>query len=59
MIRTVLLWPGGLWCTEAGQFLWGFWVNDGSVAPLEVLCDAHHVAVTVVQLPLGEEVLEL
>lgn len=58
-IRTILLWTGGLWRAQAGQLLWGFWVDDGGVSPLQVLRDAHHVTVAIVQLPLGEEVLEL
>lgn len=57
--HTILLWTGGLWCAQAGQLLWGFRVNDGSVATLQVLSDAHHVTVAVVQLPFGKELLEL
>lgn len=56
---TVLLWSGGLRRAQAGQLLWSLRVDDGGVAPLQVLGDAHHVTVAIVQLPLGEEVLEL
>lgn len=59
VFRTVFLWTGGLWRAQAGQLLRGFWVNDGGVSALQVFGDANHVAVAVVQLPLGEEVLEL
>lgn len=57
--RTVFLRTGGLRRAQAGQLLRGFWVDDGSVGALQVLGDAHHVTVAVVQLPLGKEVLEL
>lgn len=59
MTLTVLLRPGGLRRAQAGQLLRGLRVDDGGVAPLQVLGDARHVAVAVVQLPLAEEVLEL
>lgn len=58
-LHTILLWTGGLWRSQAGQFLWGFWVNDGSVSTLQVFGDANHVTVAVIQLPLGKEVLKL
>lgn len=58
-VRTIFLWTGGLRCAKAGQLLRGFGVDNGGVAPLQVLGDAHHVAVAVIQLPLAEEVLKL
>lgn len=57
--RTVFLWTCGLWCSQAGQLLRGFWVDDGSVSTLQVFSDANHVTVAVIQLPLGKEVLKL
>lgn len=57
--RTVFLWTCGLRCSQAGQLLRGFWVNDGSVSALQVFGDANHVTIAVIQLPLGKEVLKL
>ena len=57
--RTVLLRSSCLRRAQAGQLLRGLGVDDGGVAPLQVFRDAHHVAVALVQLPLGEEVLKL
>lgn len=56
---TVFLWPDGLRCTQTRQLLWGLWVDNGGVSPLEVLGDALYMTVSLVQLPLGEEVLKL
>lgn len=59
VLRTVFLWTGGLRRAQAGELLRCFWINDGGVSTLQVFSDANHVTVAVVQLPLGEEVLEL
>ena len=55
----IFVMPIGLWGAYTGDLLRGFWVNDGRVTALQVLCDAGRVALIVLQLSLGKEAIQL
>lgn len=49
----------GLRRAQARHLVWGFWINDGSVAALQVLSDARRVTVAVLQFTLQEVLVQL
>ena len=49
----------GLRCAQPCYFLWGFWVNDGGVAALQVLSDGWRVTVAIFQFPFQEVLIQL
>lgn len=54
-----LILPRGLRRAQARHLVWGFWINDGSVAALQVLSDARRVTVAVLQFTLQEVLVQL
>ena len=61
LIRTIFVFilTDSLRRSQPGHFLRGFWVDDGGVAALQVLCDASWVFIAVLHFALQEVVIEL
>lgn len=55
----VVVLPVSLWSAQPRALLRVFGVNDGRVPSLQVLGDAGRTSLVVLQLPLGEEPLQL
>lgn len=55
----IVVLPVGLWSAQPRALLRVFWVNYGRVSSLQVLSDAGRTSLVVLQLPLGEEALQL
>lgn len=54
-----LLLSDGLGRAQSCLLLWGFWVNDGGIAALQVLSDGCRVTVGLLQFTLQEVVVQL
>lgn len=55
----IVILPIGLWSAQPRALLRVFWVNYGRVPSLQVLSDAGWTSLVVLQLPLGQEALQL
>ena len=54
-----LVLPDGLGRAQSRHLLWGFWVNYGSVAALQVLGNGRRVTVAFLQFTFQEVFVEL